>query len=473
MFKIHSFDKSLKYEGKILFKKSKKYTGTFFTGQKSGKQLCLSYKNGLLTNASKTDGERIISRSYKYDSGGNLINVKKNNEDIFVKEIKHNIGLEYTRQENINNVIGKTFDNTNRLIKYVISPKLIFGFIKYLDHISVDTRYFLNKAKYLGNGHIQLRYLDGDPVLNNGIVDKTIIRDFNKGSISVITSNGHGYKGSYKSLDGQFGAELNYFVDKNGKPIRTHIEGNNNKWSYDKEISYDDFEHKVRETFSECGGKWFTENSFDIKGNVILSKRLNSSGKIIQTTKLKYNKNNLPVKESVYNQNGNLVESTDNTYYRNNKLKTSTITYFDNYGSYKNIYEYDKNNHLLKFSEVYDDLKTETFYDKNECIIKFIEKDSKDKIKYTKEYINDDFDHLKTIIKDSEGKEVYHIEHSKFIKKDIMKNINTFKTPDGKLIGKEFITHNNNSEKTNIIYTDKYGKRIKYKEFCTILGFEV
>ena len=474
MFKINSFDKSFKYEGKILLKKAKKYTGTFFTKTGTGKQVCLSYKDGLLTNASKcSENNEIIHSTYQYDHKGNLINVQKNNKDVFVKEIIHNIGIEYTRQENINNVIGKTFDAANRLIKYVVSPKLIFGFVKYADDMSIDTRYFLNQANYLGNGRIQLKHLQGDSILNNGVIDKTIIRNYRKGAISVISPHENGYKNSYRSMTNSFGAEMNYFADKNGRPVWTHIEGKDDNWFFDNKIDYDDFGHKIREIYSECGGKWFTENQFDVKGNVILSKRLNPAGEIIQTTKFKYNEKNLLVKESVFNQNKGLVEETVNTYHRNKNLKMSTVTYFDNFGAYKNIYEYDKDNNLLKFSELYDDLKTETFYDKNDCVIKFVEKDAKGKTKYTKEFVNNGFDCLKTIIKDSSGKEIYHIEHSKSVKKDVFKNINIFKNPDNKLIGREIITHHNNSGKLKTTYTDKYGNMMSYKQFCNILGFEV
>ena len=468
MLKINSINKALKYDGKYLLHGAKKYSGSFFAKQNSGKQLCLYYEKGLL----KTAHSGVDKKTYTYDDYDRLINVKKNDKDVFVKEIKHNIGLEYTRQENINNIIGKTFDASNRLIQYVVSPKLIFGFIKHHENFSVDTRYFLNQANYLGQGRIQLKHLQGDPILNNGVIDKTIIRG-NNGGISIISAEGHYYKGSYKTPNGIFGAELNYVVDKNGNPIWTKINDINNKWSYDKKVFYDDFRHKIREIHSESGGKWFIENTFDSKENIVLTRRLSNTGETVQTTKYKYNENNLLEKESVYNKKNQLIEQTVNKYYKNNLLKSSTVTYFDSLGSYKNVYEYDMNNKLLKFSEIYDGLKYETFYDDNDCIIKFIEKDGKNKVKYIKEYINKDFECIKTIVKNGQNQVKYQIEHLKKIKKDIMKNINIFKTPDDKLIGKEFIIHNNKTGQTNYIYTDSQSKRIKYDTLCKLLDDEV
>ena len=473
MLRINSLDKSFKYDGKILLKGARKYTGNFFTTLDSGKKLFLDYEKGLLKSASSGNFNNIRLRTYEYDKNGRLINVKKDGKDVFVKEIKHNIGLEYTREEKINDVIGKTFDVSGRLIKYVVSPKLIFGFIKYFDNISVDTRYFLNQANYTGAGRIQLRYLQGDPILNNGVVDKTIIRDLKHGGMSVIVQDGHNFKGIYTDAAGQTRAELNYLVDKNGNPIWTRIKGDNNQWSYDKKTMYDNYGNKIREIFSECDGKWFTENTFDNKGNIIQSRRLGASGKNIQTSKYVYNKDNLLIKESVYNQNDKLIEQTINSYYPNKSLKISLITYYDSLGSYKNIYEYDKNNNLIKFSEIYEDVKMETFYDKNDLITKYVEKDSKDNVKFTKDYINDESGCIKTIVKDAKGTEIYHIEHLKQTLKDIFKSINIFKTPGNKLIGKEFIIHNDDIGETKYFYTNQNGKRVNYVTLCKLLGDEV
>lgn len=473
MFKINSFEKSLKYDGKILLRGAKKYSGTFFTKTESGSQLCLSYKNGLLRSASKTKDNILSQHIYEYDSGENLINVKKNGKDVFVKDIKHNIGLDYTRQETINGVIGRTFNKAGKLIRYVISPKLLFGFIKYTDDMSIETRYFLNQAEYLGRGRIQLKHIQGDFILNNGVVDKTIIRNSKNGAISVINSDGDNYTGTFKSANGNFCASMNYIVDKKGHPVLVQACDSENKWQYNKKVFYDDFGHKLRETSSECGGKWFVENTFDGHGNVILSKRLNQSGKVIQTTKSKYNDNNLLVKESVYNQNNKLIEKTINKYYPDKSIKSCEITYYDSFGSYKNLSEYDKNKHLIKFSEIYDDFKTETFYDENDCIIKFVEKDEKDNIKLLKQYINKDGECVKTVVKDVFGAERYYIEHLRKNKSDVLKNINVFLSPLNKLIGKEFIIHDNESGITKYIYTNKNGKRIKYETLCNLLGDEV
>jgi uncharacterized protein with ACT and thioredoxin-like domain len=135
--------------------------------------------------------------------------------------------------------------------------------------------------------------------------------------------------------------------------------------------------------------------------------------------------------------------------------------------------EYDKNKHLIKFSEIYDDFKTETFYDENECITKFVEKDEKDNIKLLKQYINKDGECVKTVVKDVFGAERYYIEHLRKNKCDVLKNINVFLSPLNKLIGKEFIIHDNESGITKYIYTNKNGKRIKYETLCNLLGDEV
>ncbi len=473
MFKINSFDKSLKYDGKILLKGAKRYSGTFFTKTEIGSLLCLNYKNGLLHSASKTKDNILNQHLYEYDSSGNLINVKKNGKDVFVKEIKHHIGLDYTRQETINGVIGRTFNQAGKLIRYVISPKLLFGFIKYTDDISIETRYFLNQAEYLGKGRIQLKNLQGDFILNNGVVDKTIIRNSKNGAISVISSEGNNYTCIFKSANGNFSANMNYIVDKKGNPIWVQASDSANKWNYDKKVFYDDFGHKFREISSECNGKWFIENTFDGKGNVIFSRRLNKFGKTIQTTKSIFNKDNLLVKESVYNQNNKLIEKTVNKYYPNKSIKSCEITYYDSLGSYKNLSEYDENKHLIKLSEIYDDFKTETFYDENDCIIKFVEKDAKNNIKSSKQYINKDGECIKTIVKDGLGNERYHIDHLRKNKSNVLKNINVFLFPNNNLIGKEFIIQNNESGFTKFIYTNKDGKRIKYEALCDLLGDDI
>ncbi len=473
MFKINSFDKSLKYNGNILLKSAKRYSGTFFTKTESGSQLCLSYKNGLLRSASKTKDNILNQHIYEYDSGENLINVKKNGKDVFVKDIKHNIGLDYTRQETINGVIGRTFNQAGKLIRYAISPKLLFGFIKYTDDMSIETRYFLNQAEYLGKGRIQLKNLQGDFILNNGVVDKTIVRNSKNGAISVISTDGNNYTGTFKGANGNFCASMNYIVDKKGHPIWVQASDSANKWSYDKKVFYDDFEHKLREISSECNGKWFVENTFDGHGNVILSRKLNKSGKVIQTTKSKFNDDNLLVKESVYNQNNKLIEKTINKYYQDKSIKSCEITYYDSLGSYKNLFEYDENNHLFKFTEIYDDFKTETFYDENDCIIKFVEKDASNNIKSSKQHINKDGECIKTIVKDGLGHERYHIEHLRKNKGDVFKNINIFLAPDNKLIGKETIIHNNESGFTKFIYTNQNGKRIKYEVLSDLIGDDV
>ena len=140
---------------------------------------------------------------------------------------------------------------------------------------------------------------------------------------------------------------------------------------------------------------------------------------------------------------------------------------------YKNLSEYDENKHLIKFSEIYDDFKTETFYDENDCIIKFVEKDTNNNIKSSKQYINKDGECIKTIVKDGWGTERYHIDHLIKNKGNVLKNINVFLSPDNKLIGKEFIIHNNESGFTKFIYTNQNGKRIKYEVLSGLLGDDV
>ncbi len=473
MFEITSLCKSLKYDGKILLKGAKKYTGNFFVTLDSGKKLCLDYEKGFLKKAFCFVGNDKFIKAYEYDENERLINVKKDDKDIFVKTIKHKLGLEYTRNENINNIISRTFDSSNRLIKYVVSPKLIFGFIKYFGDISIDTRYFLNEAKYLGNGCIRLKHLQGDPILNNGVIDKTIVRKTRDDGVLVLTADGKCQRGLYKGGNEQFDAELNYFFDEKGNPIWTHITGKNNKWSYDKKTFYDDLGNKKREIFSECNGNWFTENTFDDKGNVILERRLNASGETIQRTVYKYNDKNLVENESVYDKNNKLAEQTDYEYHPNNSQKSVKTTYFNIFGSCVNLSEYDANSKLIKFTEIYDDSKLETFYDSNDLLIKYVTKDRKGRIKKINEYINDGIDCIKTLAKDPTGHIIYQIEHLKSLKKGMMKNINIFKTPEGELIGKEFIIHNDKTKDVNCIYVNRQGKRVKYKTFCEILGDEV
>ena len=473
MIKVNSFDKTLKYNGKYLYKEGKKYTGTFFTRLNSGRTLCLNYDNGLLRLSSLNKEDEITTKNYKYNNSGDLTDVTKNGKDIFHKEITHNIGINYTKQEKINNIIGKTYDASKRLIEYVISPKLIFGFIKYLDDISIDTRYFLNKAKYLGNGNIQLQNIQGDPILNNGIVDKTIVRNLKNGSHTILLPENNNITGTYKLRSGLKIANINLIANKNGKPIWTRIFGIDEKCIYDNKVTYDDFGNKIREIYSECDGKWYIDNTFDKNGNIILSRKLNSSGTTLQTTKSKYDKNNLLIEEKVFNKENEPVEKTENKYYNNKHLKSNKVTYYDQYGSYGNLYEYDKDNNLVKFSEIYDDLILESYYAPGEVITKYIEKDKFNNIKSIKEYINMDEICIKTIVKKNENTELYHVEHLKKSKNEILKSINIFKTPEEKLLGKEFIITNNETGKETFIYTGADGKRTSYQKLCKIIDADI
>lgn len=380
MVKINSIDKSFNFDGKFLKKQRYKYSGTFYTKLRSGKSLGLEYEKGLLKMSSLFDGDKISIKTYKYDNGNRLINVQRDFKDVFVKAIKHNLGLEYTRTEIINHVISRTFDSNNKLKKYVISPKLLFGFIKYFDNLSVETRYFLNQAKYTGNGHIKLKFNEGNPILNNGVIDKTIIRTKNGGR-AVITGDTNKFQGTYTNYLGQSGPEMSYLTDKKGNPLWIQVQDSKNKWMYDKKVQYDNLGNKKREIYSECNCKLFTENTFDNRGNIILSRKLNSEGRLIQKTESVYNDKNLLLKEKTFDRNNKLIEYTINRYDKNSVLRTAITTYYDNYGSYKNVTKYDKNGHIIKLTEIYKDVKFETYYDLNENIIKFIEKDSKGKKK--------------------------------------------------------------------------------------------
>lgn len=473
MLKINSLDKSLKFNRNILLKNREKYTGNLFMVINNKKSLCLSYNSGLLQSClCRTENNKSILKKYEYNNQNNLINVKRNGKDIFTKNITHNIGINYTRDENINGIIRKTYDAANRLTKYIVSSKLIFGFIEYFENMSIDTRYFLNQAKYLGNGRIHLKYPQGDPILNNGIIDKIILRDFKRGSQFIARPNGQNLSCIFKSADGTTKANANYLTDKNGNPLWSRISGANDKWSYEKKVQYDDFGHKVREIINQHD-RFFTENIFDKNGNIIQSRQLNSNGDTIQTTKSQYNRDNLLIKKLFYDKNNRLVERTIKTYHPNKSLKTSEITHFDKFGQYKSIYEYDENNLIVKLTEINNNSKTETFYDKNEQEIRFVERNKKNRIKYIREQIYDDLDLIKTLVKNGDGSLKYQIEHFKEIKEDKSKNINVFKTPIGKLIGKEFIICNNETGDVKLVFTNEQGKRIKLETLCELVGDEI
>lgn len=474
MFKINSIDKAFKFDGKILKKSGKKYTGSFFVKLNKSKTAGLKYEKGLLKLSSMHDAEGTQFKTYSYDKRNKLINIKKNNKDIFTKNIKHNIGLAYTRDEIINDIISKTFDSKNRLIKYVISPKLIFGFIKYFKDLSIETRYFLNLARYNGNGQIVLKNNYGDPILNNGIIDKTIIRMKN-GSKTIISGEPDNLKGQYINPQGKNGPTIHFMNDSKGNPVWTRVLNSENKPIFEKKINYDDFGNKKREIFSDYNGKCYTESLFDEKENIIVSKRLNSKAEEIQKIEYVYNEKNLIIEEKTFNRYNKLVESTHNTYYPNGKVKICETTYYDNLGSYKNIYEYSPKGKLKKLTEIYNDsdLKFETYYDRFENEKLYIEKDLKNNIIRIKKYINKKYDKVKTIVKNPKNKEIYHIEHSRKINGDIMENTNIYKTPSNNLLGTETIIHNNETEITEYIYLNSKGEKIDYETMCKIVGDEI
>ena len=474
MLKINSVDKSFQYAGKILKKDGKKYTGSFFIKLNDKKTVGLRYEKGLLKFASMNDGEASQFKTYTYDSKNKLINIQKNGKDIFVKEIKHNIGLKYTRDELVNNIISKTFDSKNRLIKYVISHKLIFGFIEYLDNLSIETRYFLNLARYMGDGHIVLKNNYGDPILNNGVVDKTIVRMKN-GAKTIISGEPNNLKGKYINPQGKNGATIHYLNDDKGLPVRTIVTDNDSKLLYERKVNYDDFGNKKREIYSDYKGKNFTENFFDENGNIVISKRLNSKLEEIQRIEYKYNENNLVLEEKTYNRDNKLVEETHKTYYPDNKVSICETVYYDNSGSYKNIYEYSPKEKLKKLTEIYNDadLKFETYYDRYEREKLYVEKDLNDNVLSIKKYINDKYGRVKTVVKDGKNKERYHIEHYNSMTDEIMENTNVYKTPADDFLGKEIIRHNNETETTEYIYLNSKNEQTDYETLCKIVGDEI
>ena len=456
----------LKYANKILKAGRKKFCGSVCKQTASGKSVSLEYKEGLLKLATLSDHMRTSTKEYIYNNQNQLVNVLKNNKPVFEKIIKHNIGINYTRTEIINNEVARTFDEQNRIIDYRVAPKLIFGSISYNGKNRIDTRYFLNQASYEGNGIIKLRTNDGDPILDNGVLDKKIIKDLDTGIQIVI-------KGDEKTLNttlntGNYTIKNEIFTDNNGRPLWQRLLDKNGESYFDQKNFYTPEGHKYKEIYSQAGGKWYIENLFDTNGNIIQERKISSSGETIQTTKSKFNEDNKCTEQTTYDKNNNIVDLSRYIYDKKGNLRCEYTKTPEKSGYSETYNIYDTKGNIIKTGENFNGYKVEVLYDKNGFERKYIVKDKKG-ILLIKEYINNEEGKIKTIVKNKNKKIKYIIEHSSHKRGEIMTDINVYKSAKGKVLGTEKLKHNNYTGKSDFEYFDKDNKKISYEKMCKLI----
>ena len=473
MLKIDTFTKSMKYDGKILKDGRKKFNGTVVKTLPSGKVTRLEYKKGLLQDSMLYDNGNVVSKSYKYDDINNLISVIKNGTEVFSKTIRHNIGLDYTCTETINNIISKTYDASKRILSYVISPKLLFGYVKYSGDLRIDTRYFLSHGVYKGNGIIGIKNHGGNSVLNNGDIDKIIVKNLKTNQTTLVNKNAHTYSAAIKDKKSGNSYTAEYTVDKNGKPIWHQIKNKEGETIFDRKTTYAPDGQVQREIFSECSGKWYTENNYAKNGNVILQRRLSKNGDLLQTIKRQYNDKNLLEKELTYGKNDKLKEEIIYKYDENKKLSSAETIYHSDFNPSRNIETYYPNGQVKTHTEFSAGEISEESYDLSGNLIKTSTKNNYDNQTHVDEYLYDkDNNKIKTIKKLDE-KVLYTIEHSSKNTKTKMQDVSVYRDSSNELLGKEVLTINNKTEEYNAVYTDKNGHKISEEEFSKLIGDDI
>ncbi len=450
-----------------IVKNKKKLNNSVSKVTDSGKNVTLDYEKGLLKYASVYDGVQINTKEYFYNKQNQLIKVLKNGKSIFEKVIKHNIGVNYTRTELINNEVARTFDEQNRIIDYRIAPKLLFGTVHYNGKNRIDTRYFLSEGSYEGNGVIKIKNSNtDDPIATNGIIDKKIIKDLDTGIHIVLDGNEKTFKTTINSKN--FSTTNEIYTNNKGQPLWLRLLDSDGESFFDQKIFYTSDGKKSKELYSQSGGKWFIENLFDERENIIQERKLNPKGETIQTIKSKFNENNKCTEQKTYNKENKLVDENRFIYDKNGILRVEVNETFDKYGSTITYDVYDKKGYLKKTGEIFGPYKVETHYDENGLERKYIKK-NKNRILILKEYVNEGEERIKTVVRNKNKRIKYIIEHSRSKRGETMTNTNVFKTPKGKILGYEKLKHNNETGKSDFTYFDKNNKKISYEELCSIV----
>lgn len=486
----------LHYSGKILKQGNKFYTGSFFKPLKSGKSLCLDYKNGLLRKAVLSNSENGI-KTYNYDNNKRLINVKQNGKDIFVKNIENKMGLNFRQTEIINDSIYKIYDENKQLIISRIMPKAITSsFIRFYNpktqsDIIKEERFFISNL-VCDDGNYYLKPDTGSSSMPKLEWIKSVYKDLKNKHTCVMDKHDNRIITTLKDKDGEILAKSDTLLDENNIPVWDHISGGDElsidmkyfnsgdknsrlmsiiktkktKAAFEKE--FDANKNVIRERKIECGKDGsitqinIFERKFD-KNNLMTEekkfKETDSGKKLIYTVKKEYNAQKLPIKEEFYNAKDELESSEYYVYDKSGKLRVSG---YHEYGEFpESGYEVrDRNGVLRKRSKLYDGEISEEHYDKNSLYIKKIKKDEESGIIYKYDYLydSDKKNKIKTVKRDENDNIVLTAE---FFNESDKKTI-VYKGEKGELLLKEFIKQDENGY--NHYYTNSEGKRCSFIE---------
>ena len=482
---IQKVNPNFYFKDKFLKLNERNYSGTISGILSSGKNICFDFKNGLLQNASYILNGQKVNKEYSYNDKNNLINVKNNGGDVFVKRITNKIGLNFLRIETINENIHKFFDKEGVLIESnnlskAISSKFFRQYEKTLGtDLLIEER---SKITNLIKGDDGNYYLQGNSSQSSIVPNfqwiKTIFRNPKMNFSIVYDKNDNKINGKIKDINGDTLGRINAVLNKNDIPIWCQA-SIGDEMIFDLKSSYSDKNALERDLSitTQNGTKKVDDKVYDEHGNII-SERItnhNPENEAFNTTyyyerKFDNDKHLLEEKEyEIINGEKVLKQVNFNVYDKRGNLRVEGCKDCNDMIAYEyNIL--DKNGILRKRATIYDDGESiEEHYNKERIHTKWISKDKNGKVKFKYDYIygEDKEQPIKTIKKDGNNKILFTIEHSYTKNKEIQKYIDT----KGNLIGKQ-IKHKHSINDVNYYYTNAQGRRCTYEYLSKILDDE-
>lgn len=499
---------NLHYCGKILKQGNNFFSGSFFKTLPSGKSLCLDYKNGLLKRSVISNGE-INTKVYDYDNSKRLIKVNNNGKDVFVKEIKNKLGIEFRRSEIINDNIYKSYDrDDNLLFNRILSKALSSNFLHYhsnlLGDVIKEDRYFISNLVPDGKGNYCIKVDKGCPVEPVFEWYKTIYKLLESNHTAVLERDGNKISGFVKDSEGQPIGKLDTLLDRNNNPLWERA-SNENGVLMDFKSTYSDEGLLEREmsVINLKNIKTVSDKTFDANRNVInertVEQTISGESNFSYSYARKFDKNNLMTEEKKFKDvdgEKQLVYKINNEYnsqnqltkkeYYNPKDELETVEYniFDKenilrVSGYKNFEDgvesgydvFDKSGNLRKRAVMYEDESVEELYDKEGFLKKWISKDENGIIKSKYEYYYDSVSKMKikSVKKDKDNNILYSEDILYPKKKGSAKEIKIYKDASGNLLGKQFI-YADDIDGYKFIYTNSKGKRCDNITLADALG---
>ncbi len=260
------------FKNKIMKIGRKKFTGELMRDLGDNLLLIMDFQKGILQRATKileiTDpqelakikgrkkndlaGQVLYSKSYRYSSSGELMEVERNNKTVFKKEYsfeQYNLSMPIKRT--INDSIEEFFDTRNRKVVSTNYKTGVFSTFHYDDGVVLETR-----RKFARNPFL---YSDGELQFCDRFPDVSYITDVKKyvvkwedGTQRIVWMNKYGLPGIIKERAGKTSGTNNitYFTYDSKKRLRKKsTEFQNGMW----EVTY--LDTKGREIKSRwCSG---------------------------------------------------------------------------------------------------------------------------------------------------------------------------------------------------------------------------